>query len=200
MDRALGQVIELRQPLDSLPLDLGDWHGRGVSLDGRVMRAKHFDDAHINRLYYSPSLDTSVEVFVGYVGRPRASAGHRPDICYAAHGWDQTSRENVSLTTLGGRWIPSVLYAFRSPDGFGSPMLVLSTYMVNGRYVQDPDQLDQWNTRNSGLLGERPAYLARIQVSISSSGDPAADLDALRAFTALIAEPVAQVMPYWEKP
>ncbi len=41
--------------------------------------------------------------------------------------------------------------------------------------------------------------MTRMQVSLSTSGDRSADVSALQEFTALVTEPIADMMPYWEK-
>ena len=199
IDHALQQIVQPVQPLASLPLQLGGWLGRDEPLDERVRQAAHFDDQYVNRVYFNPRVGASVGVFIGFVGRPRSRLGHRPDVCYAAHGWEQEWQKSVPVTTPAGSSVPSILHKFRPPDAFGRPKLVLATYMVNGRFVYDPAAFRQYNARSPNLLGGRPAYLTRIHVSLVASGNQAADTAVLKEFVALVAEPTANMMPYWEK-
>jgi hypothetical protein len=72
---------------------------------------------------------------------------------------------------------------------------VLATDLVNGRYTPDPGGFQEYATRS--VFGRRAAYITRIQVTVTG-GAAAADDAVLRAFMALVAEPVAARMPYWE--
>lgn len=199
IDRALQQMVQPVQPLASLPLRLSGWLGWDEPLDERVRQAAHFDDEYVNRAYFNPRVGASVGVFIGFVGRPRSHLGHRPDVCYAAHGWEQGWQKSVPVTTPAGSSIPCILHKFRPPDGFGRPRLVLATYMVNGRFTHDPAAFRQYNARSPNLLRGRPAYLTRIHVSLVALGNQAADTAVLKEFMALVAEPTAKMMPYWEK-
>lgn len=198
INQALGTMVRPAQPLASLPLELGAWRGRDVPLDRRVEGAANFDDDFLNRVYLRRADGAQVAAFIGYVGRPRAQLGHRPDVCYAAHGWDEVGQERVEIPLAGGETIPGIVYEFRRPNRTGWPMRVLATYVINGRYVKDPDEFARWNTRNPGLLGERPAYLARIQLVLQGTSDAEADLRLLGEFMPLIARPTLALMPYWE--
>ena len=195
---ALDRVAPLQRPLASLPEEIGPWRGTDVPLDERVRRAAHFDDEFINRRYVNPATGEAVSVFVGYLGRARARLGHRPDVCYAAHGWNLDHAEPGTVAVGGGRDIPVLAYDFRRADDPGAVLRVLATYVVNGRYVRDVDEFRRYNARGANLLGERPAYLARIQVALPGTLNADADLDILRRFIADLAEPTANLLPYWE--
>jgi hypothetical protein len=168
-----------------------------VALDERVFRAANFDDEYVNRSYVDPRFRAPVSVYVGYVGRPRALLGHRPDICYAAHGWSEMSQQKMLVRAADATEVPCVLYEFQQPGGGASRMLVLATYMANGRYASDPAEFRGWNARNPGLLGERPAYLARVQLATLSTPDRPADLAALQDLMSATAGPVRALLPYW---
>ncbi len=196
-EQLVGKPAELQRPLATLPLTIGDWVGVDVPLDDSIANQQNFDDEYINRAYRNAKSGAVIQVFVGYVGRPRSRFGHRPDVCFAAHGWDQESRESLSTQTPGGAPVPGTLYIFRKPDELGPPLLVLATYMRNGCYVERHDELRQWNARTPTLPGERPAYLTRVQASLIGGADRAASLEALRDFVGRLAGPVADIMPYW---
>jgi EpsI family protein len=193
---SLEQVARLNAPLAELPKRLGDWEGQDVPIDERVLNVGSFDDDYVNRVYVNPDLRASVNVFVGYVGRPRAWLGHRPDVCYASQGWDEVAQQKVSVATVTGQQVPSVLYEFQHPHVLDARMLVLATYLINGRYSQDVAEFRNYNARSPNWSADRPPYLARIQVSLRANGDREADLAALRAFAAVVVEPTARMMPY----
>lgn len=199
IDAALQKSLSLTQPLATIPQQFGDWTGTDVTVDERVLNIGSFDDEYLNRVYVNSRLGVSLRLFVGYTGRPRETLAHRPDVCFAAHGWDQVSSGRVAVSATDGWTVPSNLFEFYKPDNSGSSMLVLATYIINGKYFPDTVVDDRYNARSPGLLGERPAYLTRIQVSLRTSENRAASLAALEEFMALVATSTANVMPYWDR-
>jgi hypothetical protein len=199
IDHALGAEVPPARPLSELPLRLDHWAGRDVPIDPRVLEAAHFDDHYLNRIYRNDTGQKEAGVFLGYVGRPRTTLGHRPDICMAAHGWEQTAQTALELKGADGDAIPAVLYEFRRPDGLGPPLLILATHVINGRFVKDPAEFSRYNGRGANLFGERPGYLARLQVSIVQAGSRDSDIAALRDITAAFAVPLKSILPYWDQ-
>jgi hypothetical protein len=194
---ALNQSLPLVRPLATLPLSLSDWQGRDVPLDSEVQRVAAEDD-FIDRQYRCDRLGRTVGLYVGYVGRPRSRLGHRPDICYPVSGWDKIEETRWQVPTHGSNGIPSILYGFRAPDVGGPRDLVLATYLTNGQYRDDPSSLGGYNSRQANPFGRGSAYLARIQIRMSATGDRDADLAALSDFASLLMEPVASLMPHPE--
>lgn len=204
IDASLGQVLKTKEPLAKLPMQLGSWRGREDPIDERIRDIFGFDDDYVSRTYTDAQRGARVNVFIGYVGRPRVKLGHRPDKCYAAHGWEQVSETPLTVKTATGREVPSILYEFAPPNTGGAAlgssmrMYVLATYMINGRYTQDPDDLNRYNSRGADLFGQHRAYLTRIQVSMPARGEREQNVAMLREFTGLIAEPTTALMPFWE--
>ncbi len=195
---AMSQTAELKQPLESTPLDLGPWRGREIPFDPESLNVGWFDDEFLNRGYVHEETETSVGVFVGYVGRPRSTFGHRPDVCYAANGWTEEDQRSIVFTTDDGRVVHAILYRFDRARNFGPPLLVLATYVINGRFLEDPSDLTRWHSRGAGLLGERASYLTRVQLSTLATRGVTAETAALRDLMGRLVEPLAACMPYWE--
>jgi hypothetical protein len=193
IDAALGQLVQPQQPLSSVPLRLGAWGGEDVPIDERILQVGHFDDDFISRVYRRAD-GTTVNLFVGYQGRPRARFGHRPDACFPAHGWEPTSKRSLAVEPDGG--IPGVLYEFAPRNELGRPARVLASYLVNGRYTPDPGGAERYVTRS--VFGARPAYITRIQVTLTGGEDAEEDVVILREFMSAVAGAVAACMPYWE--
>ncbi len=196
VEAAVANAARLARPLTDVPLKLGPWRGEELPLEPQVSRVVNFDDEYINRRYIDEKTGRSLSLFVGYVGRPRANVGHRPDVCYAAHGSKQIRQEKITFSDPNGRSIPGILYEFRMPGVLGSRILVLGTYLINGHYSNDPEDFQRYNTRNPGLLGERRAYLTRVQIALTASGDHQADVATLCDLAARLAGPIASAMPY----
>lgn len=192
---ALDRMLELKQPLSSLPLQLGGWAGRDVPIDEETRRIAG-DDDFINRVYVDGASDRSVAVYVGYIGKPRSTLAHRPDICYPAHGYKEVRRGEVTVRSAAGQEVPALLLEYASPQMAGQPQLVLVSYLINGRYSNSTAEATEYNARGPGLLSSQPlAYLARVQVSIRNSGDREADIAALSDFMAGFLEPIGGIMP-----
>ncbi|UCG33177.1 MAG: exosortase-associated EpsI family protein [Phycisphaerales bacterium] len=196
IDLAVGKVAELSRPLTSLPLELGGWHGQEIAMDDIASRVAWFDDEYINRSYAHRETGRRVGLFVGYVGRPRAHFGHRPDVCYAAHGAELLGSQPTMIEAADGVGIPGMLYEFQAPGAFGEHTLVLATYVINGGYTNDPRNLHRFNSRSPGLLGERPAYMTRVQISTRASSDRDSDVAVLCDLAVQIQEPILNSMPY----
>jgi len=197
---ALAQPLAIAQPLATLPMQIGEWQGRGVPLDANVRRIAAEDD-YINRRYSrARPPGRSVGLYVGYVGRPRSRLGHRPDLCYPAPGRQRLAEEKLMVKTQTGREVPGILYEFRSSQVGGPRELVLATYLINGEYRDDPAAVGGYNSRDANLFGRQSPYLGRVQVSLTASGDRSADLAVLTDFASTVAEPIASLMPYVEEP
>lgn len=194
IDAAMGRTLPLKQPLSSVPMQLGGWTGQDEPLDEHVRRIAG-DDESLNRVYVDEVGGRRVGLYVGYVGRPRTWMSHRPDVCYRTHGFAPLSKERMTLNTSARGPIPAVLYEFRSPQAGGPREWVLATYLFNGTYTNDDAVLTDANARTTGLFGGRAAYLARIQASLRATGDRAADVAILSDFLAQAIEPIAAAMP-----
>lgn len=197
IDLAMGQSVDLRQPLTNLPMQIGDWQGQDVPLDENVRRVAGDDDS-VNRQYVNQKTGRSIGVYVGYMGRPRSRMGHRPDVCYPAHGFEKQSSRLVSIGTAKHAEVPAVLYEFAAPQLGGLRDLVLATYIINGRYVNDVDVANDYNTRTIGLVEQPKAYVARIQLSIRATGDTEADMAALSSLSQELCYGAMTMMPIME--
>ncbi|MBN1491104.1 MAG: EpsI family protein [Phycisphaerae bacterium] len=194
IEAALGQVHEPIRPLATVPLQLGNWHGVDEPIDEQVRRIAGDDDA-LNRIYRRTDDGGLVGVYVGYIGRPRQWLGHRPDVCYRAHGYEPLAQESDTLPMPDGTVVPCFIYEFRLPAMGGPRQLVLATYIVNGEFVASLDAVREMNARRVDLSGSRPTYLARIQVNTAATGERARDLRILQDFAAQLQGPVLELLP-----
>ncbi len=196
---AARHATELAAPLETLPLQLGTWQGVDMPLDADVLRIPGFEEEHINRRYAHHLSQRSVDVFVGYTGRPRTRLGHRPDVCYAAHGWERVSERRMQVPVAVGRTMPGILYEFRPPGLSGSNRLVLAAFLANGTYQDDPESYNRRVVRNPGLSRTRPRYTARVQIALTATGDILADTAVLSGFASGVMELIESRMPYWNE-
>lgn len=193
IQQRLGQALPLQTKLDRIPQRVDDWLGKDESVDPRILQIGGFDDEWLSRTYRHSRERREIGLFIGYTGRPRITFAHRPDVCYAAHGWRETGRDAVRVTRLG---LPAVVYEFASPEPPDRRLLVLGTYVVNGRYTGAPDELRRYHNRTPGLYGEQSAFLARIQLVIAAGPDRAADLEVLGGLLEGLLPGLESALPY----
>ena len=194
IEGALGRSVPLSAPLSTLPLRLGEWEGLGVAVDERVRQIAAEDD-FINRKYRDKRTGRTVDLYVGYIGRPRSAIWHRPEICYPVHGLEQVSRREFLVTTESGESVPSLLYEFRSTTLGGPRLRVMATFIINGRVAEDLAGVDELNARRANLFTRRTAYVARIQCALEASGDADEDLRLLSDFGRAVIGPALEIMP-----
>lgn len=197
LDTALNTAIAPVRSLSTLPLHFEHWRGTDIPLEAGIRQIPGFDDAYVNRRYEHEGTGRSVTVFVGFTGRPRTRLGHRPDVCYAAHGWHQDAEQPIPVSAGAGRKIPAVVYDFSAPGLSNRKQVVLAVYLVNGTYRSDPEDYTR-RAFHDPLVSEGGApYVARLQISLMASKDRPADLDLLRDLTGRIAKALVTLMPYW---
>lgn len=190
----LNEYLQPRQPLASMPLQIGSWNGRDLAMDEPTRRLAG-DDDFINREYVDAGSGRTAGVYVGYIGRPRSRMGHRPDVCYPAHGYREVSRRAIDLRISESETLPALLFEFAPPGLGGSPLLVLATYAINGRWVNDTRAANAYNVRGPSLFSRQLAYVVRVQVSLAASGDERADLERLSGFVAQVVTHVQDLLP-----
>ena len=186
--------VPLKEPLASLPRRIGPWIGEDQPLDENVRRIAN-EDAYLNRRYDNEDGKRSVTLYVGYVGGARKIISHRPDVCYAAHGFEQVAEQRLVLTTPDGEQIPSVIYQFSSSGLVTRSVLVLAIYLVNGEYTSDKAVFGGFNLRHPNLFGDVVPYVARIQVSTIAGRRRDDALQVLREFAGTVVGRIADKMP-----
>lgn len=192
IDAAVNRSIPTLQPLSTIPLRLGSWSGQDVPLDEQVRRIAGEDD-FVNRAYVHESSRRAVGVYVGYLGRPRSRLGHRVAVCRTAHGWKMVSEERWTMTSHEKGGVPSLIYEWNRPGHGNSREMDLTFHVINGQWRNDPDELDQYNRRD--VFGRSARYVARIQLTVESSGDRKADLETLSDLASEILGPVRSLLP-----
>lgn len=194
IDAYLSEYLRPRQPLATLPLEIASCQGTDVPLDARVKEIANEDD-FVNREYWDAASGRTFGVYIGYIGRPRSRLGHRPDVCYATHGYQETAREKLELQVPGHGAVPAVFYEYAPPTPGRPNQVVLATFVINGRWVNDTASADAYNARGVNLFSRQLAYVGRLQVSLVASGDRAADIEALSRFAAELSARLQDLLP-----
>jgi len=183
-------LLPLSQPLSLIPLELGTWRGEDVPLDERMLRQDAMDDQYLNRVYVNTSNGQVATVYVGYIGRPHRWLVHRPDICFPAHGRPEISKEEIAVAVGGSKRIPCILSEFRSTNSLQANTLVLSSFIVNGRYTSNE------HVRNASLTAKQAPYLVRVQLGTALTRDTAKSAAILYDLLSRLTAPLGETMPY----
>ncbi|GMV96961.1 MAG: hypothetical protein AMXMBFR83_13200 [Phycisphaerae bacterium] len=147
-----------RGTLARVPHKIGDWVGRDVPLDERIVKATDTDD-HLHRQYRDTSGDTAL-IWVACGVRLRDLMPHRPEVCYTGAGWVLRDERRIDLRISEGASLPCRLLSFRKSGISEADLLVLNYYLVRGDYSPDVSSLRSQAAR----LDPRTDYMAQVQI------------------------------------
>lgn len=156
--------INLPVPLSEFPMQVDKWVGKDMPIRETVQRVAGNDD-FFNRLYVNGATNQWANVYVAYTARPRTMMGHRPQVCYPAHGWIHDSTEHKKMISRRGLEIPYLLHRFHQPPPRNEEMLVLNFYIVNGQLTDDESVFSGVGWRTPNIAGDPARYVAQVQFS-----------------------------------
>ena len=180
----LAGAVRLPQgTLSRLPLQIGDWVGRELTLNAAVIRITDTDD-RISRTYRHRSNPSKVSLFVGFGTRMRDLMPHRPQVCYPGAGWthEQTRRTRVPLNN--GAELPCQIHAFSRGGLDTRRVAVLNYYIIDGKFYPDVEELRSQALQFRTDVG----YVAQVQIASGQDWPRNAAEKSLRAFAAASAE------------
>ncbi|MBN1846252.1 MAG: hypothetical protein JW810_11255, partial [Sedimentisphaerales bacterium] len=96
---------------------------------------------------------------------PSGILGHRPRICYTAHGWTHDQTELVDFYTTAGRKVTALLHHFHKPGALGNEIYVMHFYVLNGQISTEEDRFSGFFGRRPNLSGDPARYVAQVQIS-----------------------------------
>jgi len=205
LDRQLvaadARPIPLERPLSTLALEFGPWQGTEIPLDQRVLEVAGCDD-YVYRRYVDGSTGDTVDLYVSYAARPAKMLGHRPQVCYPAHGWVPGGRHQDRFTLLDGSTLDCLMHRFAksSSDGATS-VVVLNYYILRGQHATE--WTDFWGPRwrVPNLSRDPSFYVAQVQVVAPVRDRTSVQrAEALaRRFAAEIAAPIRALLPAAER-
>lgn len=167
--RILGEApIVLPVPLGDFPMEIGNWVGTELPIGATTKEymKDNFADDYFSRRYVDSVAKAWADVYVVYCSaKPGGILGHRPNVCYPAHGWQHENTEKSRFTSRSGRQIDCLVHRFYKPPPEYDRMVVLSFYILNGRTTAKESDF-------SGPFGRRPniarnpsRYVAQVQIS-----------------------------------
>jgi EpsI family protein len=164
LNGASGDNVVLTSKLSQLPKDLGAWKGKDVQMDQRVIQISGADD-YLYRQYVDVNLSRSVEVYIAFAFRPSKLLGHRPGVCFPAHGWSHVGDEKDTVYTRDNKKIECNFYRFtRQTNGFQG-VVVLNYYILHGGYTSEWKDFWGVSGRLPNLKGAKDYYVIQVQAS-----------------------------------
>lgn len=103
----------LQAPLDSLPMELGDWRGVDRPIENEIML---YADQHLQRTYVHQPSGQVVSLWIAY-SKEGVDRGHHPEVCMMVSGQpeDRSAREPIEVP---GHPVPIQEFRFGRPGSF----------------------------------------------------------------------------------
>ena len=184
--------VLLPVPLAQVPKEQANWTGTDQPLSKEVLKVAGVDD-YLNRRYVNRQTGEWANLYVAYCGRPRTMRGHKPTVCYPAHGWVHDGTTADQLTLPSGRKVPCLIHRFHHPPPQEGEVVVLNYYVCNGVVTNDEGAFDGLEWRLPNINGNPAYYVAQIQVSNKSEA-------AVRNLAAATVERILDFLPDSERP
>ena len=160
--------IALPVPLDSFPSRIAYWSGTGLTIPTttREYMERNFADDFLSRRYVSSSTSIWADVYIVYCSsRPGGILGHRPGVCYPAHGWILDSVERSQFVSRAGRQVDCLVSRFHKPAPAYEQKVVLNFYVLNGQITADENDFSGPWGRRPNLARDPARYVAQVQIS-----------------------------------
>jgi len=160
--------ISLPVPLSALPARIGNWVGRDLFVPSTTKEymEKHFADDYFSRRYTNAATEAWADVYVVYCSsQPGGILGHRPRVCYPAHGWIQDGTEPSQFISRAGRRILCLIHRLHKPAPTHQQTVLLNFYILNGQITADENDFSGPLGRRPNIAGDPARYVAQIQIS-----------------------------------
>ncbi len=131
--RSSNETVPPREPLASLPHQLGAWTGTDVTIPQEILDILGSGD-FLLRVYREPAPSQSyVDLFVAYFPSQRSGDSiHSPKNCLPGAGWSPVESSRVTLSLPGQAPFPANRYVIAKGE---DRMLVLYWYLAHDRAV-----------------------------------------------------------------
>ncbi|MDE2506957.1 MAG: EpsI family protein [Planctomycetota bacterium] len=181
----------LAQPLSTLPLALGEWLGRDVPVDERIIEQAQTDD-FLNRVYESSThRGVQLKLWINY-SKKGDNMRHSPEICLPSGGWTKLESDCLVLEVErpGGAPVRLSRLAYKQGElvqGVGFWYYIFGEGQVE-KFVRRLPITSRSShghtTRGSGMT---------VEVFCPGGSDP--DAAALRDFVAALAVALDPILP-----
>jgi EpsI family protein len=176
------ELVPLREPLRTLPLDLGGWRGGDAQPFADDIVAILGVDEYVSRWYQSPN-NGVVSLYVGYYQSQReGDTIHSPMNCLPGAGW-QPVETGVTAITVAGRAEPIEVNRVVIQKGLDR-QVALYWYQSHGRVVASEYWSKIFMVYDAVRLNRSDAALVRVLSPVAlRDSDPT---EATRAATEFV--------------
>jgi hypothetical protein len=160
--------VSLPVPLSNFPKQIGNWKSKDLAIPNTTKEymEKNFADDFLSRRYINTQTHAWADVYIVYCSsRPGGVLGHRPRVCYPAHGWEHESTEISKFNSQAGRQISCLLHRFHRSVPTYNQTVILNFYILDGRLTLDEDDFSGPFGRSPNVSGDPARYVAQIQIS-----------------------------------
>ena len=160
--------ISLSLPLSTFPVQIGNWVGKELPIPNTTKEymERHFADDFFNRRYINAESNTWADVYIVYCSsQPGGILGHRPRVCYPAHGWIHDGTESSQFTSQAGQQIPCLIHRFHKPSPMYDQTVVMNFYILNGQITADEKDFSGPFSRRPNISSDPARYVAQVQIS-----------------------------------
>jgi hypothetical protein len=160
--------VMLSIPLSNFPKKIGNWIGSDINIPAttREYMEKNFADDFFSRRYINSIEKIWADIYVVYcASKPGGILGHRPGVCYPAHGWLLETTETSQFTTQSGRQIECLIQKFSKPALSLDEVVVLSFYILNGQITTEESAFSGLSGRKFNLSKDPSRYVVQVQIS-----------------------------------
>lgn len=148
--------------LSSIPMEIGPWVGKDIPIDQRVLEVAA-NDAEVSRRYHNKSTGDVVDFLLTLTMRPANMLGHRPTVCYPAHGWVHRSTTTEAIALPHGPALPVLFHQFEQGSD-GETLVVANYYILGGEHITDWTKFSAPQWRRPNVEGSEAFYVAQVQI------------------------------------
>jgi hypothetical protein len=160
--------VVLPMPLKEVPMEADGWVGEDLPIPEvtQTYMKTNFADDYISRRYVNTAEGLGADVYVVYCSsRPGGILGHKPRVCFPAHGWIHDGTVPSQVVSRSGRTIGCLIHRFHKPAPAYQQVVVLSFYVLNGRITLTERDFSGFWGRRPNVSGNPARYVAQVQVS-----------------------------------
>lgn len=162
--RSQAESVPPRLALASLPLNLGDWQGKDLTISDDVRQILGEGD-FLDRLYKRSPEELWVDLFIAYFPTQRTgSTIHSPQNCLPGSGWVPVETSHIELPRPGGQTMTINRYVIAKG---ADRQLVLYWYQSHGRVIASEYWAKFYLVADTMRLNRSDGALVRLITSVA---------------------------------
>jgi exosortase D (VPLPA-CTERM-specific) len=165
-----GEFFPHREPLNSLPLQVGPWTGRDVSIDPQTLEILGAGDFLLRDYENASAPQPPIALYIAYF--PTQKTGdtiHSPSNCLPGAGWVPMQRKVVAIPRADGTSFPANQYVVARA---GERQLVLYWYLAHDRAVASEYWAKYYLVADSIRLNRSDGGLIRLTTPMFRGESP----------------------------